>query len=69
MELNYGKLRRARLLKRMSLSDVARELNLNKSTLSRYENGASRIPAITLVELLQLYDMDLSDVIIRQVSV
>ncbi|MDF1729003.1 MAG: helix-turn-helix transcriptional regulator [Sulfitobacter sp.] len=51
------KLKQIRTLRRMSQTDVARQLNLSFQQIQKYEIGSNRIAASRLFELSQILDV------------
>lgn len=61
--LNFGWLRRARRVKRLTLGQVASAVGKDRSTIWRMENGKSGISTEMLLKLTQLYGISIADVI------
>ncbi len=51
------KLKQIRTLRRLSQTDVARELDLSFQQIQKYEIGSNRVAASRLFELAQLFDV------------
>ena len=54
------KLKQIRTMRRLSQTDVARELNLSFQQIQKYEIGSNRIAASRLYELSQILDVPTS---------
>ncbi|AXI45072.1 XRE family transcriptional regulator [Sulfitobacter sp. SK012] len=51
------KLKQIRTLRRLSQTDVARQLNLSFQQIQKYEIGSNRVAASRLFELAQIFDV------------
>lgn len=55
---NCEKLKKARIKKNLSLTEVAEKIETSEATLSRYENGLTKkIPMKTIKKLAEVYDI------------
>lgn len=54
------KLKQIRTMRRLSQTDVARELNLSFQQIQKYEIGSNRIAASRLYELSRIFDVPTS---------
>jgi transcriptional regulator with XRE-family HTH domain len=61
--IQLDKLRQTRQSKEISITDIANNLGINKSTISRYENGKTRIPADVFLYMIHRYDLSIDDVV------
>ena len=55
-------LKAARVNAGMELKDVAKELNVNYTTVARWESGESRLSAGALLALCRLYEVSPDDI-------
>lgn len=46
---------------RLAILDVSKATNINKDTISKYENGNSSIKIYILAKLLEFYDINIAD--------
>lgn len=61
-KLNLGWLKRARYNKHLTVEQVAASIGKTRSAIWRYESGITDITVGTLCQLLQLYDVSVTDV-------
>lgn len=62
-KLNLSWLRKARRDKHMTLMQAARSIGKDRSTIWRYESGEIPLTVDTLLRLLDVYGVSLSEVI------
>lgn len=63
LEVHTSYLRYARRKAHLSLVKAAKMLDVNKSTLCRYENGSTRVKANTLLKMSAIYNIPLDDLL------
>lgn len=56
-------LKRARIYSGISQNDVSKLTNLNRSSISYYENGQNIPTIFTIIKLMQIYKITIDDVI------
>lgn len=62
----YEKLKNLRKQKKLNQIDVAKFLNVEQVTISRYESGQSEPDIETLIKLANLYETTLDDLLDRE---
>lgn len=67
-KLNLSWLRKARRDRHLTLMQAARSIGKDRSTMWRYESGEIPLTVDTLLCLLDVYDVSLSDVIEKEES-
>ena len=64
--LNISLLRQARRNRRLTLQEVAEQIDVAKATMWKYENQKIPLTVDRLFELLNLYHVSVVDVIVKE---
>lgn len=63
LQVHIGFLRQARRNSKMSLFQAAQALGINKSTLSKYERGKSKVKSDTLLKMAEIYNVPIEELL------
>lgn len=63
-----NELKNYRLLKRLTLKDVAQRIGVSPKQVQNYENGENKLTVPTLIKLCRIYGVDHAEFITRSIS-
>ena len=63
LQVHIGFLRQARRNSKMTLLQAAQALGINKSTLSKYERGKSKVKSDTLLKMAEIYNVSIEQLL------
>lgn len=63
LQIHIGYLRQARRNSGLTLSKAAQALGINKSTLSKYERGKSKVKSEILLKMADIYGLPIEELL------